>query len=118
MNPVLSAYSAGQSSLAGRLETARSGLADAASSAGRASTDRAARARETAQEFETMMLEEMLGRVFESVGEVGLFGEAGPGAGMYQSMLVKEYAGKIAERGGLGLADGVYAEILKLQEGA
>lgn len=113
MNPVLSAYTAGQASLAGRLETARSGLADAGPA-----SDRAARARETAKEFETMMLEEMLGRVFESVGEVGLFGEAGPGAGMYQSMLVKEYAGKIAERGGIGLADGVYAEILKLQETA
>ncbi|WP_372425367.1 rod-binding protein [Salinarimonas chemoclinalis] len=117
MNPTLSAYAATQTSLAGRLETARSGLSDAAS-AGRVSPERASRARETAREFETMMLEEMLGRVFESVGEVGLFGEAGPGAGMYQSMLVKEYAGKIAERGGLGLADGVYAEILKLQEGA
>ncbi|MGP9822369.1 rod-binding protein [Salinarimonas sp. NSM] len=112
MNPTLSAYAATQTSLAGRLETARSGLADAAS------PERASRARETAREFEAMMLEEMLGRVFESVGEVGLFGEAGPGAGMYQSMLVKEYAGKIAERGGLGLADGVYAEILKLQESA
>lgn len=78
----------------------------------------AERARETAEQFEKMVLEDMLGRVFESAGEGGFFGEAGPGSSIYRSMLVKEYAGKIAQSGGIGLADQVYAEILKLQEAA
>ncbi|WP_349370852.1 rod-binding protein [Salinarimonas sp.] len=113
MNPSLTAFAATDQSLSTRLEAARTGLAR-----GAASPEAAARARETANDFEAMMLEEMLGRVFESVGDTGFFGEAGPGAGMYRSMLVKEYAGMISERGGIGLADQVYAEILKLQEAA
>ena len=113
MNPALTAFAATSQTAGARLDADRAGMERAA-----VSPEAAARARETAKEFETMMLEEMLGRVFESVGDVGFFGEAGPGAGMYRSMLVKEYAGMIAERGGVGLADQVYAEILKLQEAA
>lgn len=111
MMPGLSSYSA----------IARQNLAPAQESlagiGGRPPRDEA-RARETAQNFETMVLEDMLGRVFEAAGEGGFFGEAGPGSSIYRSMLVKEYAGMIAQSGGIGLADQVYAEILKLQEGA
>jgi Rod binding domain-containing protein len=32
-------------------------------------------------------------------------------------MLVKEYAGSIAKSGGVGIADQIYREIIKLQEG-
>jgi flagellar protein FlgJ len=112
MNPGLSAFAAASQGVGARLDLARAGIDRAAKDAAPGS----GRARETAAEFESMMLEEMLGRVFESVGDVGFFGEAGPGAGMYRSMLVKEYAGMIAKSGGVGFADQVYAEILKLQE--
>jgi len=115
MNPSLSNFAAASQGAGTRLDLARAGLERAATRAPDGA-DRSERARETATEFETMMLEEMLGRVFESVGDVGFFGEAGPGAGMYRSMLVKEYAGMIAQSGGVGFADQVYAEILKLQE--
>ncbi len=116
MNTNLAAFAAGSQSLGARMEEARAGLARAGAAA--PSDTARARARETAGDFESMVLEDMLGRVFESAGESGTFGEAGPGAGMYRSMLVKEYAGMIAKSGGVGIADQVYSEILKLQEGA
>ena len=75
------------------------------------------KALKAAGEFEAMFLEQMLERVFASGGQGGPMAEAGPGAGIYQSMMVKEYAGMIARSGGVGLSDQIYGEILKLQEG-
>ena len=75
-----------------------------------------AKARKTAEDFETMFLEQSLERLFTSEGE-GPLGDSGAGGGIYRSMLVKEYAGGIARSGGVGIADQVYGEILKLQEG-
>lgn len=75
------------------------------------------RARKTADEFETMFLEQMLDRLVESAGAEGPLGENGTGGGVYRSMLVKEYAGAIGKSGGVGLSDPIFAEILKLQEG-
>lgn len=116
MMPSLTPYGLDTTALSARMSAARAGLEQAA--AGGPSPEAQARARETAKDFEAMVLEDMLGRVFESAGDAGFFGEAGPGAGIYRSMLVKEYAGMISKSGGIGLADQVYAEILKLQEGA
>ena len=76
-----------------------------------------AKARKTASDFETLFLEQSLDHVFASVGEEGPLGENGTGGSVYRSMLVKEYAGTIAKSGGVGIADQVYREILKLQEG-
>jgi Rod binding domain-containing protein len=76
-----------------------------------------AKARKTAQEFETMFLEQTLDRMFATVGGDGPLGENGTGGEVYRSMLVKEYAGSIARNGGVGIANHVYREILKLQEG-
>ncbi len=75
------------------------------------------KAKKAADDFETMFLEQMVDRLFSTAGEGGPLGEAGPGAGVYKSMLAKEYAGMIAKSGGVGLSDQVYGEILKLQEG-
>jgi Rod binding domain-containing protein len=75
------------------------------------------KAKKAADDFETMFLEQMVDRLFSTAGEGGPLGEAGPGAGVYKSMLAKEYAGMIAKSGGVGLSDHVYGEILKLQEG-
>ncbi len=78
----------------------------------------AAKAKKAAQEFEAMFLEQMLERVFASAGEEGPLGENGTGGEVYRSMLVKEYAGGLAKAGGVGIADQVYREMLKLQENA
>jgi len=73
--------------------------------------------KETANAFEEMFLEQMFNRVFEAGGEEGMFAEAGPGADVYRSMLVKEYSGLVAKSGGVGLSDQIYTELLRMQEG-
>lgn len=73
--------------------------------------------RAQADDFETMFLEQMLGQVFSASGDEGTFGEAGPGADVYRSMLVSEYAALMTRSGGIGLSDKIYSELLKLQEG-
>ena len=75
-----------------------------------------AKARKTAQDFESMFLEQTLDRLFQSGGADGPLGDNGQGGEVYRSMLVKEYAGTIAKSGGFGIADQVYREILKMQE--
>jgi peptidoglycan hydrolase FlgJ len=75
-----------------------------------------AKARKTAEDFEAMFLEQSLNRVMESKDTDGPLGENGVGGDVYRSMLVKEYAGSITKSGGVGIADQVYAEILKMQE--
>ena len=74
------------------------------------------KARKTAQDFEAMFLEHTLDRLFQSEGSEGPLGDNGTGGEIYRSMLAKEYAGSIARSGGVGIADQVYGEILKLQE--
>lgn len=71
--------------------------------------------RKSAEEFEAMFLSQMLAPMFENLGEGSLFGD-GPGAGIYRGMLVEEYGKAVAKSGGLGIADAVQREFLKLQE--
>jgi Rod binding domain-containing protein len=75
-----------------------------------------AKARKTAQDFESMFLEQTLERLFASGGPEGPLGDNGMGGEVYRSMLVKEYAGSMVKSGGVGIADQVYREILKMQE--
>src|SRR5215207_7369191 len=82
----------------------------------RHSPPRPTRRKKTAQEFETMFLEQTLERVFASSGTEGPLGDNGTGGAVYRSMLVKEYAGGIAKAGGVGIASQIYRELLKLQE--
>jgi peptidoglycan hydrolase FlgJ len=68
-----------------------------------------------AQEFEALFLSEMLGPVFESTDTDGLFG-GGEGEKIFRSMMVQEYGKAIAQSGGVGIADAVQREILRMQE--
>ena len=83
------------------------------SSAEMAMSDKSAR--RVAQEFEAVFLSEMLGPVFESVDTDGLFG-GGEGEKVFRSLMVQEYGKAIAQSGGVGIADAVQREILKMQE--
>ncbi|MCJ2049578.1 rod-binding protein [Methylobacterium sp. J-070] len=74
-----------------------------------------AKAHKTATEFESMFLESSLDRLTQSEGTDGPLGENGTGGGIYRSMLTKEYAGQIVKSGGVGIADSVFREIMKLQ---
>jgi Rod binding domain-containing protein len=72
-------------------------------------------AKRVAQEFEAMFISEMLAPVFESLDTGGLFG-GGQGEKIYRSMMVEEYGKAIAQAGGIGVADTVRSEILRMQE--
>jgi peptidoglycan hydrolase FlgJ len=74
-----------------------------------------AKARKTATDFESMFLESSLDRLTQSEGTDGPLGENGTGGGVYRSMLTKEYAGQIVKSGGVGIADSVFREIMKMQ---
>lgn len=73
-------------------------------------------AQEAANEFEAAFLSELLGHMFEGLETDGPFG-GGHGEKMMRSMLVNEYGKSIAARGGLGISDTVYKELITLQEG-
>lgn len=70
--------------------------------------------RRAAQDFESMVLRELLGPMFEALDTEGL-GGGGAGERMFRPMLVGEYAEGMANRGGIGLADYVLAELVRLQ---
>jgi Rod binding domain-containing protein len=86
--------------------------------AGSAKAQNAEQTRKTADDFETMFLEQSLERLTQSVGDEGPLGENGTGGGVYKSMLSKEYAKSITKSGGLGISDQIYRQMLKMQEGA
>lgn len=77
-----------------------------------------AKAWKTATEFESMFLESSLDRLTQSEGTDGPLGENGTGGGVYRSMLTKEYAGQIVKSGGVGIADSIFREIMKMQGAA
>lgn len=74
-------------------------------------------ARQAAQDFEAVFIAQMLAPMFESLGTDALFG-GGPGEEIYRSILVDEYGKAVARSGGLGIADTVQREILRIQEAA
>lgn len=100
-------------SLAGKIA---GGVSDALTGASKPKPDDPAR--KTADDFETMFLEQSLDRLTQGGGEEGPLGENGTGGGIYRSMLSKEYAKNITKAGGLGIADQVYGQMLKMQESA
>ena len=72
-------------------------------------------ARRAAEEFEAMFLSQMLAPIFENLQTDGPFG-GGPGERIYRSLMVQEYGRAVAASGGVGIAEAVQREILKLQE--
>ena len=76
--------------------------------------DKAARA--TAENFEAVFLSQMLGPMFDTLPTDGIMG-GGQAEGIYRDMMVDEVGKSIAKSGGIGIADSIYREILKLQEG-
>jgi Rod binding domain-containing protein len=72
-------------------------------------------AREVAEEFEAVFLNTILETMFSGVKTDGMFG-GGHSESMYRSMMNQEYASAIAKSGGIGIADDLYEEILRVQE--
>lgn len=72
-------------------------------------------AAQTAQDFEAMFLAQLLQPMFKGIDAQTAFG-GGPGADVYKDMMVKEYGKIIAQSGGVGIAEKVQAEMLRIQE--
>jgi Rod binding domain-containing protein len=71
--------------------------------------------RRAAEEFEAVFLSEMLAPMFESLDTDGL-GGGGTGEQIFRPMLVERYAESIANAGGVGIADSIIRELMRLQE--
>jgi flagellar protein FlgJ len=76
---------------------------------------RAGKAREQAQDFEAMFLNQMFSQMFTSMEGEGPFG-GGKEVGIWRSFLTDEYAKSFAKKGGIGLADDVYRSLIQQQE--
>lgn len=74
-----------------------------------------AQAREASEEFEAMFVQQMVEQMWSGVETDGPFG-GGNGEKIFRSLLNEEYSSKIVAGGGIGIADAVYREILKMQE--
>lgn len=73
-----------------------------------------AKARATAEDFETTFINTMFETMFNGVGADGPLGN-GPGTGIWRSFLTNEYAKTFAKAGGIGIADQVYRALIEQQ---
>jgi peptidoglycan hydrolase FlgJ len=89
------------------------GGADALSRAPRMSTQEIDR---TAREFEAMTIQQMLNFMMSEIDLSDTPFGGGMGERAFRPMLVEEYGKAFAENGGIGIADAVRREMLKMQE--
>ncbi|MFC3051233.1 rod-binding protein [Kordiimonas pumila] len=104
---------------------AQSQLMDAQSLAAKARVDSSSSAlknankdslREAAEDFEAVFIAQMMKPMFDTINREGGSMSGGSAEEIYQSMMVEEVGKSIAKSGGIGIADNVYRELLKLQE--
>jgi len=73
--------------------------------------------RETAAAFEASFLAQMLKPMFEGLSTDGPFG-GGEAEGTWRGFMIEAMAKQTVKAGGIGLADQVVAQMLKMQEQA
>lgn len=71
-----------------------------------------------AQNYESMFLENVFKQMTSGLTGEGPLGTEGDGGEIWKGMLVDQYAQKVGKTGGLGIADHVYRELIRIQEGA
>lgn len=71
--------------------------------------------RDVAQDFESIFIFQMLDTMYAGLATDGPFG-GGPGEKMFRSLMHEEIAKSISARGGFGIGEAVYRELLQLQE--
>ena len=76
-----------------------------------------AQMRETAEQFEASFLAQMLKPMFEGISTDGPFG-GGEAEGTWRSFMIDEMAKTTVRAGGIGLADTVMAEMIRMQGGS
>ena len=80
------------------------------------SPEQVERSRRSAEEFEAMAVAQMLQPMFNTVDtSKGLFG-GGKGEAAWKPMMVEEMGKMLAKSGGIGIADAVLKEMLRMQE--
>jgi len=70
--------------------------------------------KKAAQDFESMMLSQLLAPMFNALDTDGI-GGGGSGEAMFRPMLVDNYAKGMAAQGGVGVAQSVLAELVRMQ---
>ncbi len=78
-------------------------------------TIRQDRMRETAEDFEASFIAQMLRPMFEGLSTEAPFG-GGQAEETWRSFLIDEMAKQTVRSGGIGLADHVMSQMLKMQE--
>lgn len=78
--------------------------------------DAKARARQSAEDYEAMFLSTMMKHMFPAVDAKDPF-RAGNAEETWRGMLIDQYGKSIAKSGGIGVADTVYREMIRIQEG-
>jgi Rod binding domain-containing protein len=71
--------------------------------------------RRAAEEFEAVFLAQMLAPMFEGLQTDGL-GGGGLGEEIFRPMLIERYAEALSKAGGVGIADSVVREMMRLQQ--
>lgn len=72
-------------------------------------------AHKAGEAFEAFFLTQMLEHMFKGVPTDGYFG-GGYGEGVYRSLMLQEYGRVLSKAGGIGIADMVGRELIRLQE--
>lgn len=73
------------------------------------------KAHKVAEDFESFFISTLLETMSSGLDVDPVFG-GGHGEAVYRSMLNDEYAHTFAHAGGIGIADSVYREIMRMQE--
>jgi peptidoglycan hydrolase FlgJ len=71
--------------------------------------------RKVAKDFEAVFIAQMLQPMFQNIKPEGPFG-GGHAEEVWRGMQVQEYGKAITEAGGIGIADTVLREMIKMQE--
>lgn len=72
-------------------------------------------ARQVAEQFEGIFINQMLSGMFEGIGDEDAF-NGGFAEETYRGLMTETYADTIAKSGGIGLADNIMRELIGLQE--
>lgn len=72
--------------------------------------------RKVAEEYEAVFLAQMMKPMFEGIETDGYFG-GGQSEAIFRDLMIEEYGKMAAKNGGIGMADNIYAELIRLQEG-
>jgi Rod binding domain-containing protein len=73
--------------------------------------------RRAAEQFESIFLAQMMAPMFEGLQTDGL-GGGGMGEEIFRPMLIERYAEALSQAGGVGIADAIVRELMRLQETA